>query len=278
MDKSCEIIDLCVKSEKSDDTSTTVPLDDNPNTEENLPTNNENLTYSKIKYTEQWIDKQNEIAIPVFNEPPTTEIPPANISVQDVAVAIPTEIAGLVHEDSVIKLINHLVLYAFNKVTEADLHQKMVSVTPDFDPQLNYRISIGFQFIYERCVVLFYESLLVLTQILSKFTPPHQGIVLLWMYDTVESISRAHGVDSSFLRNEKYIEALLKDFADSNTSVPTPENIFYNVYQKMQPQEIIPNENQLATAANGPPKKRKKRGPRQPRAKNNQKDVIASSS
>lgn len=343
MERSCLIIDLCVKSEKSDDTSTTIPLDDNTNAQENPPgdiiedptykrkyteqwlseqndsttmpfasistqmsdssqempvtisvedtTNiNDNLpdaigysTNNNRKYTEQWISEQNDIPTAVFNDlPPANlsfaQIPPVNISGQEMPVAIPTEIAELVNEECVIKLINHLVIYAFNKVTETDLLHKLISVTPDVDPQLNYRINLGFGCIYERCVVLFYEALLELTLILNKFTAPHQEIVILWMYDTIENISRAHGVDSSFLRNENHIETLLKDFSDSHMSVPTPENVFYNVYQKMQPREIMPSENQLTTAAIGPPRKRGKRGPRQPRAKSNQKDSTKSSS
>lgn len=273
MDKSCEVIDLCVKSEKSDDTSTTIPFEANSNADARLPETEENKICStdcpsKREYTEQWVSEQNTI-IPPSSKMPCIEssfvrTPALETQPQDIVGTIPTEITELVNNECAIKLINHLVIYAFNKITEADLHRKLISVTPDIDPQINYRSKIGFRCVYERCVVLFYEALLDLTEILHKLSPPHLEIVILWMYNTVENISRAHGVDSSFLRNEKYIETLLRDFSSSQSEIPNPENIFFNIYRKMQPTEVTVGT-QLQTASEGPPKKKGRQ--RKPRTK-----------
>lgn len=316
MDKSCEIIDLCVKSEKSDDTSTTIPFETNSDVDAqpevpeiaeneicniNGPSNRERTeqwiheqttiippppiklppigSYPlenpicsinnpiKRDYTEQWVTEQRTIVTP-SPKPPLTEgsleqTTALENRAQDVVGAIPIEITELVNKECAIKLINHLVIYAFTKVTEADLHRKLISVTPDIDPQINYRTNIGFRCVYERCVVLFYEALLDLTEILHNFTPPHQEIVILWMYNTVENITKAHGVDSSFMRRERYLEVLLRDFSNSQSEIPDPRNIFFNICRKMQPTTMVPVGNQGPTmTSEGPPKPKKTRRPR----------------
>ncbi|XP_065090206.1 uncharacterized protein LOC135711340 [Ochlerotatus camptorhynchus] len=266
MDK-CNIIDLCdVKSEKSVDTSTTIPLDENANTTSNMF---EDESFAKQDLTEQWIREQNATILS-FNDNLKHEGQSINIktcgssNLMDIAVMIPTEITELVNKECAIKLINYLVIYAINKVTEADLHRKLLSVTPDIDPQINYRSNIGFQCVYERCVVLFYEALLDLTEILQQFESSLQNIVVLWMYNTVENICKAHAIDGTFLRNDKYIEALLRDFMASQKDVPEQGNIFFNIYQKLQPTMVAaPSvQNQVPTAAGASTKK-----PRKPRTK-----------
>lgn len=275
MDKN-DIIDLCaVKSEKSVDTSTTIPLDEIANTtppasgifevENQASEMLEGENLAKFDLTEQWIREQNA-TVPSFHDSLKHEGQFANTEthgnghIMDVSELIPPGITELVNKECAIKLINYLVIYAINKVTEADLHRKLLSVTPDIDPQINYRSNIGFQFVYERCVVLFYEALLDLTEILEKFESSLQNIVVLWMYNTVENICKAHAIDGTFLRNDKYIEALLRDFMTTHKDVPEPGNIFFNIYQKMQPSVVAaPSiQNQLPNAA-GPAAKKTRR-------------------
>lgn len=283
MDK-CDIIDLCaVKSEKSVDTSTTIPLEENadmtpPGTElfqdENrASTMFEGEPLAKNDFTEQWIRDQNAIVPFIEDSLKQDDRLQAGLQsinsetcggadIMDVVVMIPTEIKELVNKECAIKLINYLVIYAINKVTEADLHRKLLSVTPDIDPQINYRSTIGFQCVYERCVVLFYEALLDLTEVLQQFDSSLQNIVVLWMYNTVENICKAHAIDGTFLRNDKYIEALLRDFATSQQDAPQPGNIFFHTYQKMQPTVVVAHSGQLPNAA-GPATKK----PRKPRTR-----------
>lgn len=278
MDK-CDIIDLCaVKSEKSVDTSTTIPLEENaditPPATEFIQDENQASTMfemeplAKNDLTEQWIREQNAI-VPFINDSLKQGDQLQSINsetcggadLMEVVVMIPTEIKELVNKECAIKLINYLVIYAINKVTEADLHRKLLSVTPDIDPQINYRSTIGFQCVYERCVVLFYEALLDLTEVMQQFDSSLQNVVVLWMYNTVENICRAHDIDGTFLRNDKYIETLLRDFATSQDA-PQPGNIFFHTYQKMQPTVVAAHSGQLPNAA-GPATKK----PRKPRTR-----------
>lgn len=282
----CDIIDLCaVKSEKSADTSTTIPLDENGNTApiasgifeaENQPNgmiDDENL--DKRNLTEQWVMEQNgtmpSLMDSLKQESQFTELHSGitetyrSSHLTDIAVMIPTEITELVNKECAIKLINNLVIYAINKVTEADLHGKLLSVTPDIDPQINYRSKIGFQCVYERCAVLFYEALMDLTEILEKFESPLQNIVVLWMYNTVESICKAHAIDGTFLRNDKYIEAILRDFTTSQKEEPAPGNVFFNIHQKMYPNEVATHCIQSLLPNEAGPSTTKK--PRKPRTK-----------
>uniref|UniRef100_A0A1Q3G0H5 Uncharacterized protein n=1 Tax=Culex tarsalis TaxID=7177 RepID=A0A1Q3G0H5_CULTA len=231
METNCEIIDLCdIKSVKSEDTSSTIPLtiplDENPATGSAAFTAEE--SEARQQTTKQWVEQSSQ------------------------TTGIPFEVADLVNKECAIKLINYLAIYAVNKNMEANLHTTIRSITPDFDPQLNYRCIVGFKSIYQRCFVLFYEALLDLTEIFTQFTPVTQKIIVLWMYNMVEHLCSAQGVDGRFLRHENFIEQILIDFTKTQRETPDNLNIFFDVYQKSLPTEVVP-----------PPAKK----PRKPRTK-----------
>lgn len=248
MDSNCEIIDLCdIKTVKSEDTSSTIPLDENENPTTTELTEEENV--ERQKTTKQWVDDTSNL-LPNMEE--------KCMEVATIGNPIPYEVAQLVNKDCAIKLINHLAIYAVNKNTEAKLHATICSITPDFDPQLNYRSKIGFSCIYERCVVLFYEALIDLTEILAQFALPTQKVVILWMYNMVEHLCLAHGVDGRFLRHENFIERILTDFTKSQKETPDNQNIFFEVYRKSLPTPVA----QSGVVVPPPAKK-----PRKPRTK-----------
>lgn len=246
METNCEVIDLCdIKSVKSEDTSSTIPLDENENPATGSAALTDEENEARQQNTKQWIE-QSSLDNNIF---PTSDE-------RSIAVAaqrhIPFEVADLVNKECAIKLINYLAIYAVNKNTEVNLLTKIRSITPDFDPQLNYRCIVGFKSIYQRCFVLFYEALLDLTEIFLQFEQATQKIIVLWMYNMVEHMCVAQGVDGRFLRHENFIEQILIDFTKTQRETPDKQNIFYDVYQKSLPTEVVP-----------PPAKK----PRKPRTK-----------
>lgn len=246
MEINCEVIDLCdIKSVKSEDTSSTIPLDENenPSTSSTALTGEENA--AKDQNTKQWVEQCSLDSNIVEHAEESSMIVTAQHH-------IPFEVADLVNKECAIKLINYLAIYAVNKNMEGKLHTTIRSITPDFDPQLNYRCIVGFESIYKRCFVLFYEALMDLTEIFLQFPLPTQNIVILWMYNMVEHLCLAQGVDGRFLRHENFIEKIFLDFTKLQRETPDNQNIFFDVYQKSLPTPVIP-----------PPAKK----PRKPRAK-----------
>lgn len=234
MEISCEVIDLCdIKSVKSEDTSATIPLDENENSAINSTPLTEEENEARENHTKQWVEQCSSDSNTIQNSDKRSIIVAAQHH-------IPFEVADLVNKECAIKLINYLAIYAVNKNMEAKLHTTIRSITPDFDPQLNYRCIIGFESIYKRCFVLFYEALMDLTEIFLQFPLPTQNIVILWMYNMVEHLCLAQGVDGRFLRNENFIEKILLDFTKLQRETPDNQNIFFDVYQKSLPTPVIP--------------------------------------
>lgn len=277
MEKCPEVIDLCdVKTVKSEDTSATIPLDENGHRTTTALTKEEDD--AKKSFTEEWVCDQQlavDSELPNLEEQlvsvePVKEVktddPEATTSVSQIddSALIPSEVSELVVKECAIKFINNLVIYAINKYTEAELRRKVLLITPDIDPQINYRTTAGFQYIYERCIVLFYEALLDLTDILMQFTIPMQNIVILWLYKMVDDMCKAHSVDSSFLRHEHYIERLLLDFNKSQKDRPERDNLFFNVYQQSLPTPVVaqPTSTNDRRTRPAPKKPRKPRGKR----------------
>lgn len=250
MEINCEVIDLCdiksVKSEDTSDTSDTIPLDENENPTISSTALTQAENEAREKHTKQWVEQCSSDSNIIQNSDERSIVAAQH--------HIPFEVADLVNKECAIKLINYLAIYAVNKNMEAKLQNTIRSITPDFDPQLNYRCIVGFESIYKRCFVLFYEALMDLTEIFLQFPLPTQNIVILWMYNMVEHLCLAQGVDGRFLRHENFIEKILLDFTKLQRETPDNQNIFFDVYQKSLPTPVVP-----------PPTKK----PRKPRTKKN---------
>ncbi|XP_055604745.1 uncharacterized protein LOC129752971 isoform X2 [Uranotaenia lowii] len=280
MDKSCIIIDLCdIQSVKSEALSGTLPLE---NLDEEIAMQSITTTQLtkeekdvKKKRIEQWVDElagTSEKPLPNLEESVGTVEPEVinsepvagqSLNISSARTLLPPEVVNLKETECFVKFINYLAIYALNKVSEIDLRVKMLNITHnDLDPQLNYRLSVGFEFTFERCVVLFYEALLDLTEIMQQFTTPNQNLVIAWIYDMVNFICQKNGINGTFLQKENFVERLLMDFIKSQNEVPNEENIFFRVCQRLLPSTVLPNNVQP------PAKKPRKRRTPNPKVTN----------
>lgn len=264
-----EVIDLCdVKTVKSEDSAVTVPLDvdgahavtdaDADDTPADVTPPTEQDLYRRV-FTENWVRILANQADQQLDEKPLTDsaapVAPENLPPQCCPVpevGIPPEVAELVHNKSVIKLIDHLAIFAISRATEKKLTDQVLQITSDIDPQINFRIGMGFHQVYDRCIVLFYEALAELTELLPRFPVRTQTIVILWMYNMVEIMCKNHNIDTSTLRDSEFIENLFRDFLKVQLDPTDHPNMFYETHRKISMPTLPDTTNGLPTLPTAP--------------------------